>query len=191
MKLFRYSKVLLIIVLFSISSSLFAKVPTWKIIPNQSTLSFTATQNDAPVTGEFKKFDGQIAFDAKALNESRVDITVDMNSLVTSYHELKETLLAADWFNVKLFPTAHFIASQFKATGNQTFTAEGTLTIRDRTVPIHLIFTLSDIKDHLITATGDAQLNRSQFGVGQGEWASTKEIKDAVTVHFVVKAAVE
>lgn len=31
-------------------------LPQWEIIPAESEISFTATQNDAPFSGSFKKF---------------------------------------------------------------------------------------------------------------------------------------
>ena len=35
---------------------------------------------------------------------------------------------------------------------------------------------------------GSTVIKRSAFGVGQGEWASTDQIKDDVTVNFKVSA---
>ena len=46
-----------------------ATTPKWNIIPGDSTISFTATQNNAPVMGQFKDFSGDIAFDPTQLNE--------------------------------------------------------------------------------------------------------------------------
>jgi polyisoprenoid-binding protein YceI len=180
-------RVLLSTVLF-LSTSLFAATTHWTIIPNESTLSFTATQNNAPVTGEFKKFTGDIAFSEQDLAASSVDIKIDMNSLNTSYGELKDTLLAADWFNVKLFPTAVFKANKFIKKSEHQYEADGTLTIRDKTLPIILNFTLENTAPNKVIAKGTATINRTAFGVGQGEWASTKEIKDSVEVGFTIHA---
>lgn len=181
------AKVLLSTVLF-ISMPLFAAATHWTIIPNESTLSFTATQNNAPVTGEFKKFTGDILFSEQDLTASSVDIKIDMNSLNTSYGELKDTLLAADWFNVKLFPSAEFKATQFTKKSEHQYQANGTLTIRDKTLPMTLDFTIENIAPNKVIAKGKATINRTQFGVGQGEWASTKEIKDSVEVDFIIHA---
>src|SRR5690242_18300077 len=96
-----YVFVMLIIVLPGFS---LAATPHWKIVPNESTLTFTATQNDAPVTGKFKTFSGEINFDPAQLNASNVHIIVDMNSLSTSYDDLTTTLMTPDWLNIKIFP---------------------------------------------------------------------------------------
>lgn len=166
----------------------FAAVPTWQIIPAESKLSFTATQNNAPVSGQFKKFNGTIHFDPAQLKMSSVDITIDMNSLTTSYQDLTLTLNTSDWLNVKIFPEAHFKATTFRQLNANTYEADGTLQIRNKSMPVKLQFTATDLGNNKVQVKGTTLLKRSNFGVGQGEWASTNEIKDPVKVEFVITA---
>lgn len=184
-RLSKWSLFLLFMVTPLIASAL---APQWQMVPAESQLTFTATQNGAPVTGQFKTFEATIFFDLKTLKDSSIDIVVDINSLSVSYAELKTTLLTPDWFNTKLFPKAEFKATQFKKSENNTYEAMGTLTIRDRSVPTTLTFTANEMSPNKATVNGSTLIKRSAFGVGQGEWASTKEIKDDVTVHFNVVA---
>ena len=160
----------------------------WEMIPAESQLTFTATQNGAPVSGEFKAFSAKLVADPNDLKNSSIDIIVDMNSISASYDQLKDTLISADWFNVKLFPKAEFKANEFKKTGDNAYQALGTLTIRDKTLPVTLSFTsnLSDPKKGSVNGT--TTIKRNAFGVGQGDWASTDQIKDDVTVTFKVTA---
>lgn len=166
-----------------------AQATAWKIIPAESTLTFTATQNNAPISGEFKRFNGNIHFDRDKLQESNVDMSVDMNSLATSYSDLTMTLRAPDWFNTKVFPTATFKATEFIKTADKHYQATGTLTIRDHAMPLSVTFIEEPLptKDK-VRVIGEATLKRTAFGVGQGEWVSTNEVKDDVIVHFVVTA---
>lgn len=166
----------------------FATATHWQIEPGKSQLTFTATQNDAPVSGSFAKFNGEIYFDATNLAESKVDIIVDMNSITASYSDLVDTLKMPDWFNVKVFPKAEFKANSFTKTADNSFTAAGTLTIRDKSQPTTLTFTLSDTTPTATHASGTATVKRSAFGVGQGEWSSTNEVKDDVQINFTVFA---
>jgi polyisoprenoid-binding protein YceI len=166
----------------------FAAVPIWQIIPEESSLTFTATQNNAPVSGNFKKFNGTIHFDPAQLKMSSVEITVDMNSLSTSYQDLTSTLDTSDWLNVKIFPEAHFKATDFTQLSQNTYEANGTLTIRDKSMPVKLQFSAQDLGNDKVQVKGSTLLKRSNFGVGQGEWASTEEIKDPVKVEFVITA---
>lgn len=160
----------------------------WVIVPSESQLTFTGTQNGAPVTGEFKTFTGEILVDPNDLSVGKIDIVVDIASLNTSYADLKETLLTSDWFNPKLFPKAEFKATQFKQTGKNAYEAAGTLTIRDKSAPVTLNFTAQELAPNKQQVVGSTVIKRSTFGVGQGEWASTDTVKDEVTVKFKVVA---
>lgn len=160
----------------------------WKIVPDKSSITFTAMQNDSPVKGEFKTFSGDINFDSNALPQSHVLITIDMNSVTTSYKEVENTLKTANWFDSKLFPTATFAADQFKKTGEKTYIAEGKLTLRNKTMPIVLNFTLEKFTNNEAIVSGSADLKRTAFEIGQGEWKSTKEIKDDVVINFKIEA---
>lgn len=161
-----------------------AAVPTWQIVPNESTLTFTATQNGAPASGNFKHFSGDISFDPAQLADSHVRIVVDLNSVTTSYREVGETLKTADWFNVKLFPQAVFTANHFTKTADNTYKTDGNLTIRDKTVPVTLTFTLADYSKAKAHVKGTTTLKRTAFGVGQGDWAKTDTVKDDVQINF-------
>lgn len=175
--------------LLFLTSKAVASVPQWQIVPNNSSLTFTATQNNAPVTGQFKTFTGEIYFDPTQLNASHVRMVIDMNSVSTSYKDLTETLVTTDWFNVKLFPQAVFTAKQFTKINGNNYQATGDLTIRDKTIPTTLQFTLDEYSTNNAHVKGTAQLKRLDFGVGQGEWKSTDEVKNEVQINFNLSAA--
>lgn len=163
-------------------------VPTWKIDPHQSSLTFTATQNNAPVKGEFKTFSGDIQFDPAQLNNSHVLININTGSVVSSYDQVADTLITSDWFNAKLFPKAIFKADHFSKNKDNTYTAVGQLTIRDKTAPVQVTFSLLEYTNTKALAKGTATLQRTTFGVGQGDWAQTDTIKDTVTIEFSIVA---
>ena len=165
-----------------------ATPPQWQIVPAESQLIFTATQNGAPVTGQFKIFSGDIFVDPGDLSVGSIDIVVDINSISASYADLKDTLITADWFNAKMFPKAEFKATQFKQTGKNAYQATGSLTIRDKSAPVTLTFSAEEPTADKRVVIGSTIIKRSTFGVGQGEWAGTDEIKDEVTVNFKVVA---
>ena len=166
----------------------FADVPSWKIIPNESSLTFTATQNDAPVTGTFTNFSGEINFDPAQLDKSNVKIIVNVGSISDAYYQLADTLKTADWFNTKLFPQAVFQSTGFTKTGDKTYQAKGSLTIRNKTQPIVLNFTQQEYSPTKAKITGSTTIKRTAFGVGQGEWSDTKTVKDDVQINFTISA---
>lgn len=165
-----------------------AAIPVWQIIPNESSLTFTATQNGAPVTGEFKKFTAEINFDPAQLNANNVKVIVDAGSISDPYNQLSDTLKSADWFNVKQYPQAVFTANKFTKTGDKAYQANGTLTIRDKSLPVTLAFTQQEYTQTKAIIKGSTTIKRTAFGVGQGEWADTTAVKDEVRIDFTVSA---
>ncbi len=166
----------------------FSDIPSWKIIPTESSITFTATQNGAPVTGTFTNFSGDIYFDPAQLDKSHVKIIVNMGAISDSYNQLSDTLKSTDWFNTQSFPQAVFESTGFTKTGDKTYQAKGTLTIRDKTQPIILNFTQQEYSQTKAKMTGSTTIKRTAFGVGQGEWSDTKAVKDDVQINFTVSA---
>lgn len=177
----------LLIASTSFAFSLEAATPSWKIVPHESTLVFTATQNNAPVKGKFTEFEGDIQFDPKQPESSKVTINVNTNSIDTSFKDIAETLKAADWLSTALFPKATFETTKITKQDDSHFEAIGNLTIRDKTIPTTMAFTLNEYDPKHAEVKGSASLKRTPFGIGQGEWSNTDEIKDDVIVDFTLK----
>lgn len=177
----------LLFIVFS-SLTMANSLPQWDIIPSESEIKFTGTQNDAPISGVFKKFSGEIFVDPADYKKSTIHILIDMSSISASYADITTTLTSPDWFNVKAFPKAEFKATQFNKIDDKTYEAEGTLTIRDKSAPVTLKFTAEESPKNHALVIGSTTIKRNVFGVGQGEWASTDEIKDDVVVNFKISA---
>jgi polyisoprenoid-binding protein YceI len=165
-----------------------AAVPAWQIVPSESSITFIATQNDAPVHGEFKTFTGVVNYDPAQLDSSNVQIVVDPGSVSDAYNALADTLKGKDWFNVSVFPKVTFTSTKFTKTSENAFQADGTLTIRDKTLPITLAFTQEEYSQTKIRIKGSTTIKRTAFGIGQGDWSNTSSVKDEVTVNFTVAA---
>ncbi len=178
----------LLVLAFLLPITAYAMAPEWQIVPEESAITFTGIQNSSPLQGAFTTFTAKIFFDPDALTSSKVDLIVDMNSLAMSYAEAKSTLQSSDWFNIKLFPKAEFKAFQWKRLSDERFQAIGTLTIRDKTVPVTLNFKTENFGNNKKGITGSTLIKRTAFGVGQGDWAGTDEVKDDVTVNFKIVA---
>lgn len=156
----------------------------WQIIPKDANITFTATQNGAPVSGQFKTFSGTIVFDPKDLKNSHTDIVIDIHSLSTSYKEVHDTLLTTDWFAAKQFPQAEFKAEGVQKTGENTYETSGILTIKDKNMPVTLQFETKLTAPNQLIFIGSTTIKRTNFGIGQGEWQSTDALKDEVVIHF-------
>jgi polyisoprenoid-binding protein YceI len=160
----------------------------WELVPDQSQISFTAIQNGSAVEGGFNNFTANLRADIDDLEHSSIDVVIDINSVYAKFNEIKETLLSKDWFNVKLFPQAEFKAMKFSKTGEHTYEALGTLTLRDKTQPVTLTFTPTFPDTHTGIVEGTTVIHRTAFGAGQGGWSAVDQIQDDVTVHFKITA---
>ncbi len=161
-----------------------AEVAKWEIVPSDSTLRFTATQNNAPVSGTFKKLHGDIEFSPEDLKNSKVDIIVDIDSIHTSYQEVVSTLKMSDWLDVAKFKDANFKSTELTKVKDNTYQAKGDLQIRDKKLPLTIEFIIDNASKDKSKVIGETTIKRTAFGIGQGDWASTDEIKDDVKINF-------
>lgn len=155
----------------------------------KTSVKFTAIENAAPVTGEFKDYDAKIAFSPDNLAKSSAVITIKMDSISASYDEMVSSLKEADWFDVKTYPAAKFEVKNFKKLEGNNYEADGNLTIRDKTQPVVLKFNLKEFDAKHAVINGSTTISRNAFGVGQGEWKDTKSVKDEVKIDIHLEAA--
>lgn len=166
-------------------------VPGWRIIPEESSITFEAMQMGAAFQGEFKKFEGTIIFHPNRLDRSRARIAVDMTSIMTRNAERDGYIGTAEWFDTENFPQAIFETISIEKTGNKTYMANGTLAIRDVSLPVAVPFTLDMAMDGPMREAvmqGALTINRLDFGVGQGEWEDTKTVGNPVKIDISIKA---
>ena len=90
------------------------------------------------VLARFNKFDGQLEFDESKPEAASVSITVDTASLDSNHAERDKHLRSEDFFNVSKFPTATFVSTGIKSTGDKTGILTGDLTIKGVTKPISM-----------------------------------------------------
>jgi polyisoprenoid-binding protein YceI len=159
----------------------------WVAHPDKSSLVFTATQEGAEFAGRFHKFSVSLETHPTADGVALLAISsiIQLGSVDTQYQDRDDTLIQEDWFNVAVWPEARFSSTTITATGNGRFVADGELSLRDvrQAVPVILELTIEDNGERG-TLRGTAQLNRLEFGVGQGDWASTEWVGDVVEVEF-------
>lgn len=161
----------------------------WKIDSQKSELIFTAIVNSSPIEGHFKIFSGDIVFDPQDLDNSSANIVIDMNSVFATKSEIAPNLIKKEWFNAKDYPQAVFRADKFiHGDKEKTYQVSGTLTIRDKTLPITLTFSLNEYSKTNAMVTGGVFINRLSFDIGTGEWADTEFVQDKVIVQFKITA---
>jgi polyisoprenoid-binding protein YceI len=164
-----------------------APAPAWIVDKAQSKIGFRTSFSGMAIVGGFSKWDAQINFDPKNLAGSKVVVTVDVASVNSGDPDRDGTLPGPDWFNAAKTPRAVFTSTGFKDLGGGRFEADGVLNLRGVSKPVALPFTLA-IVGAGAKMTGQVILNRSQFGVGQGQFQSAETVPYEVTVPVAVVA---
>jgi polyisoprenoid-binding protein YceI len=162
----------------------------WNVDYAKSRLGFTVQWSNEPFTAAFKSWKADIDFDPADLAHARASVTIDMASEASDTKELDDGLRGTFGFEVSQFPTAHFLATGFTHKTGNDYIATGTLTIRGVTKPVTLPFTLT-ITGKSAHMTGTAQLIRTDFHVGEGEWSADTPVSHAVTVTIDLTATRE
>jgi polyisoprenoid-binding protein YceI len=150
--------------------------------PAASRLGFAGVQAGAEFKGSFRKFTAAVDFAPDALASARFDVQIDLNSLDTMDKDRDKTMRGPDIFDIAHYPTAHYVTRSFTKTA-AGYSAVGALTLRGVTkdVPIDFQFVSAAGQSKI---EGTAKLKRLDFGVGQGDYKSTEEVKDEVKVAF-------
>lgn len=158
----------------------------WAVAPG-STLGFATAFSGAPIEGRFQRWSADIVFDPEALDRSSVRVEIEVASADTGDRQRDEVLPSGDWLDAASHPKAVFAARRFRRTGTDRYVAEGELTLRGATEPLSLPFTLK-IDGDTARLRGVTSLDRTAFGVGQGEWTSTDQIPAKVTIQVDLTA---
>ena len=141
------------------------------------------------MNGAFKEFSVSYSVNDKG-KPSRLEVRVSTSSADMGNSELNEALRSREWFNVTQYPQAYFTSDNFKASMNNTakndFIANGELQLKGIKRPVSVPFNWHQISDGHASMTGKLILNRNDFSVGTGEWASAEQIGLAVKVYFNV-----
>ncbi|WP_332818362.1 YceI family protein [Sphingopyxis sp.] len=146
-------------------------------------LGFTARWNGEAVNGRFDRWRAAIRFSPDELARSQIRVTVDLASADTGDGQRDDSLKGSDFFDTGAHPSAVFTARDVRHLGGDRYEARGTLDLRGVGKPATVRFTLRIDGDRARVA-GTARIDRTAFGVGQGEWAATDAIAASVDIAF-------
>lgn len=164
---------------------------TWVLDPDESSVIFQYNFGNDPYEGEFTNVEAVFEIDPMSPGSCNFEVTIHIEDIGIDSPEALDYLLDYELFDVDQFPTATFKAEKCSLESMSTFVSEGELTIRDQTNALAFPFNLDvetgggKIRFHL---TSEVTINRLEYGVGQGYWASTAEIPNEVKIKVDVYA---
>jgi len=162
-------------------------IGNWLVVRANSHIKFTASQQGNEFTGEFKTFDTLINFKEEAIENANVTATIHLGSVSAGDNDRNDALPGKEWFDVKAFPKAVFQSEEFVKTGENSYEARGTLTMKDTSQPLTLPFTLN-INGSKAEMAGSVTLDRTLWNVGTGSWATDEWVSTNVTVDVKISA---
>jgi len=154
---------------------------------DQAEIKFVSKQMGVPVEGKFKKFSGNVDFDAAKPEAAKAQITVDLASIDLGLPEVEEEAQRPLWFSTAKFPTATFTSGAVRSLGGGKYEVAGKLTIkgitRDVSVPITIKTGSPSVVDGAFT------IKRLDYKIGEGEWSDTETVANDIQVKFKVTLA--
>lgn len=124
-------------------------------------------------SGLFSAASGTLVVDPADVAISRLDVSVPVDSVLTTVPALNKELKDAQWFDAARFPRATFVSTKVTRTGGTTATIIGDLTLHGITRPVTLKARLvgegTNPLDRSFTVGFDATgaVRRSDFGIKQ------------------------
>ena len=146
----------------------------WHFDPAYTTVEFVIRNLWYHVKGRFTELEGVIVLDEDDISRSSVTATIKARSIETGNKSRDEHLLKADFFDVEKYPDITFESTRIqRGRDRDSLDLEGTLTIKDKRVPISLAVNEMDRSrspngEEFIYYSATAQLDRAAFGINYG-----------------------
>ncbi len=158
----------------------------YSITSENSKIEFVGSKVTGSHNGSFGKFSGAIDYLGQP-EKSRVNITIDVDSLTADDPKLTTHLKTADFFDVAKYPQATFVSTEIKAGGDKgaSHTITGNLNLHGATKSITFPATIA-VSPDAITVASTFSINRKDFGINYAG-ASDNLIRDEVVLKLQVR----
>ena len=150
------------------------KAGTYKVEANHTQVNFSVLHfGFTNYYGVFSDISGSLTLDPKKPAASKLEVTIPVQSVMTTSEKLTGELKGEQWLDAAKFPTATFVSTKVTPGANGTATIAGNFTLHGVTKPLtlHAKFVGAGINplDKAFTAGFEATgtIKRSDFGVKQ------------------------
>jgi polyisoprenoid-binding protein YceI len=151
------------------------------LVPAGSEIVFVAKQMGVPLEGRFKRFSlPGFAFNPKKPEAAKINLLIDLRSASMGDAEADTELAKPAWFDSARQPEARFAGQAVKALGGGRFELDGQFTLKGQTKPMKVQLQLAPNG----VASGQFNLKRTEWKIGDGEWLDTSIVAADVQVKF-------
>jgi len=173
------------LVALSLSAGLVLAETKFTLDGRNTKIEFTGTKANGSHDGGFKTVKGTATATGKDPSTLKITADIDTASLYSDNPKLTGHLKSADFFNVKKYPKATFTTKKIaKATKGYTVTGDLTLLGKTKSVSFPAQITVDDKK---LSLTGDATINRRDFGMTYGKGMVDDDVKLRIKVSASAK----
>lgn len=153
-----------IVTIIAVSLPVFASASTWTIDPDHSNIGFKVRHlMVSNVKGSFDKHTGTVEINDKDITKSKVEVSIDTNSINTNVQKRDEHLRSADFFDVAKYPAMTFVSKKVATAGKDKLKVTGDLTLHGVT------------KEVVLDVEGPSKESKDPYGnVRRGASATTK-----------------
>jgi polyisoprenoid-binding protein YceI len=127
--------------------------------------------------------DGTLTLDKEKPQNSKVEVNINVDNMVTGLPELDKHLKSEEFFDVSKYPQATFVSDKVTVTGKNTAKVHGILTVHGVSKPVTLDVTLSKMAENSFTKkmtvgfSAHTKIKRSDFGMAAFIPALGDEVK--------------
>ncbi|WP_413741489.1 YceI family protein [Sodalis sp. RH15] len=144
-------------------------------------------------TADFSNVTGNIVLDDKHITQTKVDVTIPIDSVDTHVQKLTEEFKGKDYFDQATYPQATFHSTKIVSEGAHKYKVYGDLKIKDITKPVILNAVLNKIGQHpmekkqAVGFNATTTIKRSEFGLDK----YVPMVSDAVVITISTEALVK
>jgi polyisoprenoid-binding protein YceI len=173
-----------------------ASASSWKIDAAHSDVGFKVRHlMVSNVKGNFNKYNGVVDLNDTDITRSKIDVTIDVNSINTNEAKRDEHLRSAEFFDAAKYPTMTFVSKKWINGANGALKVAGNLTIHGVTkeVVLNVEPFSAEVKDPWGNTrrgtSASTTVNRKDFGLNWNKALETGGLMvgDEVTVQLEVE----
>jgi len=141
----------------------------------RSAISFKIKNMGIGTGGTIGGLQAIVKFNPADLPASRLDASVEVNTINTDNSMRDEHLRGEDFFDLAHYPKITLKSVSFKHKSGNNFSGIFNLTIKGKTQQVEIPFTYAD-KGNSIIFNGTFKLNRLDFGIGGSSLVMSNEV---------------
>ncbi|WP_223579576.1 YceI family protein [Kangiella taiwanensis] len=155
-----------------------------RVVAEDSKIEFSGVQNrKTAFTGHFADFKVDAIFNRDDLENSRIDVVIELASLESGSEKRDTKLKKGNWFDIDNTPRSYFKSETIEAVSNDIYEIKGQLEIKGISKPYSFKLEIRELVD-LLRLSGDFTINRLDFDLGLGAWKNPDWVKHEVNVEF-------